>query len=585
MNGSSHALVPTDVADRLRWALSAIDEGNLSRGEEALRSLARLSGTTRVAIVNFFEGYAEDPESLSWKLLIRTALISIRLDLLELAERALEHLVERPIELANVYSDALTCSLRCARLDLAANFLDKLSTKFPDDPLTHARTGDYRFARQRLAEIVALEPDASDPDVPEADAEKDPRIDLGHALARGGRSAEAIEWLIAAGAADRGGESFWWLADAFEALGQRDVSARLCRRLFEREPSTKAMEKIGDFHLAEGSPQAAVRSYGYCSYQDMHDVEVRRKLASATGRVWRDRLSYPGWLRGSDRPRYFDCFMFNGEFDLLALRLAALSNHVEKFIVVEAAKTFTGQPKPLMFKENMHLFADYADKIVYVPVEDFPTYCEHPWAKDFYQRDAMVMGLDGIAADDDYVVIADADELWNWEVVKVFNGELATMRMRLAKHFLNYQPIGTGWANRDTAAITRYRHVRENGASAVRFNLSRLQRKLRGVWLDDAGWHFHAMGDERFIQYKFLSYAHREHHNKPELVVEDRVRARLDRIRAGGYERGWVATPVAHSLPPEVTRDPSAFQHLLLKPEVDSASDWIRRLVYDRSRV
>ena len=45
----------------------------------------------------------------------------------------------------------------------------------------------------------------------------------------------------------------------------------------------------------------------------------------------------------------YDCFTFFNELDLLEIRFHEMSAIVDKFVVVEAAKTFSGQPKPLYF--------------------------------------------------------------------------------------------------------------------------------------------------------------------------------------------------------------------------------------------
>ena len=38
----------------------------------------------------------------------------------------------------------------------------------------------------------------------------------------------------------------------------------------------------------------------------------------------------------------YDCFIFNNEIDLLELRLSILDDVVDKFVIIEGDKTFSG---------------------------------------------------------------------------------------------------------------------------------------------------------------------------------------------------------------------------------------------------
>lgn len=582
MTVANESLSPSAASERLRALMWTLEDRDFGTAERLLAKMLRIDADGLEEILLAFDRYCEHPVEPSWKLMIRLATSAANAGFFRLAERALERLSVWPVGLPKVYSDAVQLSLASARLDLAAIFVRKLSRDFAADEVTGKSVELYEAARRHFERVVALGDELDDCEADSSPALPDPRADLARTLLAAGRPAEALEASLGLVADNRAEPSTWALiGEAYQKMGQAEMAARAYRYAVSPDPEAAPIawvERLGDIHLADGNPHMAIRCFGLCSYRNTHDVVVRRKLAQATGRIWKDRMRAEPWYRRDAAPRYFDCFMFNGEFDLARMRFTELWDHVDKFVVVEAAKTFTGNPKPLFFQENAELFAEFREKIVYVAVEDFPAYCEYPWAKDFYQRDAMVKGLDGLAAEDDFVVIADADELWRWDVVSRFDGDVATMRMRMAKNFLNYQPVGTGRANRDTSAIARYRIVRENGASAVRFNLGRIQRKRNGFWLDDAGWHFHAIGDERFIQYKFSSYAHREHHNKPDLVQLERVRDRLNRLRSGEHEPGWTAVPTGGHMPACVQRDRASYEHILLPTDACELSDWIRRL-------
>ena len=52
----------------------------------------------------------------------------------------------------------------------------------------------------------------------------------------------------------------------------------------------------------------------------------------------------------------YDTFMFFNELELLELRLNELNGVVDKFVLVEATRTFTNKPKPLYYAENKQRF-------------------------------------------------------------------------------------------------------------------------------------------------------------------------------------------------------------------------------------
>jgi hypothetical protein len=55
----------------------------------------------------------------------------------------------------------------------------------------------------------------------------------------------------------------------------------------------------------------------------------------------------------------YDCFPFFNELELLEVRLNELDGLVDKFVLVEATRTFAGQPKSLYFAENRDRFAAF----------------------------------------------------------------------------------------------------------------------------------------------------------------------------------------------------------------------------------
>lgn len=96
----------------------------------------------------------------------------------------------------------------------------------------------------------------------------------------------------------------------------------------------------------------------------------------------------------------YDCFPFFNELDLLELRLRELSPVVDKFVLVEATRTFQKKEKPLVFEENKNRFSSFLDKIEHIVVGKFPGFfykfrVPNAWDYENFQRDQISIGLVG----------------------------------------------------------------------------------------------------------------------------------------------------------------------------------------------
>src|SRR5580658_5545912 len=112
----------------------------------------------------------------------------------------------------------------------------------------------------------------------------------------------------------------------------------------------------------------------------------------------------------SSKMRIFDTFLFDGELDLLEHRLRETFDLVDVFVLVEAAETFRGEKKPLVFRENRVRFAWAASKIRHVALDSLGAPGLSPWSREALQRNAIMLGLRD-ADPADIVLILDADEI------------------------------------------------------------------------------------------------------------------------------------------------------------------------------
>jgi beta-1,4-mannosyl-glycoprotein beta-1,4-N-acetylglucosaminyltransferase len=232
--------------------------------------------------------------------------------------------------------------------------------------------------------------------------------------------------------------------------------------------------------------------------------------------------------------KFVDAFLFNGEYEVLEIRLAELFDAVDFFVIAESDLTFTGLPKPLYFEEAKERFRKYASKIIYLPIKNTRA-DKNPWANESYQRNCIMEALRSFDAED-HVGIGDVDEIPRSECLKRVISEKPEyfgMRMRLFWYRLNYLNI-SGPDSHDLWYVgAKIKNVKsaQKLRERRRFLLkSRLDNRLL---LPDAGWHYSFLGQDDFVKRKLESYSHQEFNLEHPIhikSIEDIIKSRI-----GGY--------------------------------------------------
>ncbi|MBE8952692.1 MAG: hypothetical protein SR1Q7_06070 [Quinella sp. 1Q7] len=117
--------------------------------------------------------------------------------------------------------------------------------------------------------------------------------------------------------------------------------------------------------------------------------------------------------------KIYDCFTFYNEFELLELRLKALWDVVDYFVLVEADRTHTNKPKPFYFYEYQDDFKEFLPKLRFIPayLSNLPYKGTGDWSIENFQRNAIMNGLVD-AQPDDLIMISDMDEIPEPDVLK-----------------------------------------------------------------------------------------------------------------------------------------------------------------------
>lgn len=218
-----------------------------------------------------------------------------------------------------------------------------------------------------------------------------------------------------------------------------------------------------------------------------------------------------------------DAFTFYNELEMLQFRLELLDRYVDKFIIVEADHTFSGQPKKSIFLENRDLFKRYEHKIihsiakidtgalsldkrpdVYSPTDDF-------WSIEYTQRNHIGKVLrDQQIPGSAIVLLADVDEIpdlslmraiaWNPFRRKKIRKNAWVLRMET--YYYNAQKLRTEICQ--ATILASCRRMMDETPQALRNG-----RSVHPV-IENGGWHFSYFMSPDMIATKIASFSHQE---------------------------------------------------------------------------
>ena len=240
----------------------------------------------------------------------------------------------------------------------------------------------------------------------------------------------------------------------------------------------------------------------------------------------------------------YDCFAFFNELELLEIRLNELNEVVDKFVLVEATRTFQKQPKPLYFQENKHLFKDFEDKIIHIIVDKYPSFWKKfrvptAWDYDDHQKEQILLGLKN-CKDDDVIIISDLDEIPQAEKVKeyAYTEGIKVFRQYFACYFLNniskkindyggkakaqINENGFGWWQ--GSVMLSYKDLKTKTKTIEKTRLQRDEREPKVKIIPEGGWHFSFIGGTERIIKKLKSWTHSNEINVNEYKNPEKIR-------------------------------------------------------------
>jgi beta-1,4-mannosyl-glycoprotein beta-1,4-N-acetylglucosaminyltransferase len=243
--------------------------------------------------------------------------------------------------------------------------------------------------------------------------------------------------------------------------------------------------------------------------------------------------------------KIIDSFLFFQELDLLEIRLNYLDKYIDKFLIVEACQTFSGNPKKFLFEENTKRFAKFLHKIEYHKINDFHhdyasvqkylsnsrtltqkkilqflnqhnhySKNHHNWVLESYHRDCIHIALKKIADDDDIVFFSDLDEIpsklvFSQKYINLIKKNLRVCKQREFRYFLNYYK-DSQWLG---SIAGRYKNIKNQSLNMLRLDSKKDRKIIHKDVIPNGGYHFTSCGDISLIKEKIKSWGHQEFNN------------------------------------------------------------------------
>jgi len=206
----------------------------------------------------------------------------------------------------------------------------------------------------------------------------------------------------------------------------------------------------------------------------------------------------------------YDCFIFNNEIDLLELRLSILDDVVDKFVIIEGNKTFSGNSKESNFIAHWDRFKKWEDKIIYKFFEmpDFDV----SWDREIYSRNYYLSLPD--FNDEDIIISSDLDEIPNPEAIRCVNDWIDdenhfSFQMNFYMYYLNNFMTSNWFGTR----VATYKYLKDKTIDDIR-EATEDESRISGPIIDNGGWHFSYFGGKEMIKKKIESFSHTEHNNE-----------------------------------------------------------------------
>jgi len=225
-----------------------------------------------------------------------------------------------------------------------------------------------------------------------------------------------------------------------------------------------------------------------------------------------------------------DTLLFNNEFDMLDIHLAITDHYVDRWVILEASRTFSGIAKPYNLLDNLgRYWQQYGDRIrvVTLALESHQTnlICET------MMRQAIAPAL-ADCLPDDIVIHGDLDEIINpesWtDIVTLMDQHNKPVSCGFEMYMYKFdQRAERGWKGSVVARRSMFDtpHELYKGASIKRKN-----RDHCVGFSTPVGWHWTWMGSDDLIRNKVVSCIESQHRDPEQILSAFKQRDTISAI-------------------------------------------------------
>lgn len=211
------------------------------------------------------------------------------------------------------------------------------------------------------------------------------------------------------------------------------------------------------------------------------------------------------------------CFTYNGERELLRLHVAMLAPFVDRFVVVEARTTFSGEQKDLYYPIDKEAVKEWASQMSYFIIDEKDedlwrlaknspnTQGASHWMREFVQKESIKKALAHLD-DEDTVIIGDVDEIIDIEYIPVM--PLEKLKLRVYAYYLDNLSSEEFWG----PVVGKWGELKDKTLNHVRSDVS-----LRNDAY--AGWHFTSQGGLQEVRRKLNDSYTSESYNTKEVQL------------------------------------------------------------------
>jgi len=205
---------------------------------------------------------------------------------------------------------------------------------------------------------------------------------------------------------------------------------------------------------------------------------------------------------------FIDSLLYNGEKDMLLMRLMNYNDYVDKFIIIEGDKTFTNLPKKKLYIDEIKLdkrFNMFLDKIEFIV---YNVNTDNAWLNEKKSRGEIINSNTFKSCSNDSIILhSDCDEILRKKtLIEIKNKKIIgkTFLLRNVMFSLKWE-----YPNLVHTSITLSKEqiLIDNDLQKLRLEF---RANPKNHYNEEIGWHFSFVQPIKDIIRKISSFSHQE---------------------------------------------------------------------------